>query len=161
MDIFKFAKQMEKEGEGYYRDLAKKTAVPGLREILTMLADSEVNHYRVFQNMEKQLPCKLPNTPFLSSAKAVFAQMKGEQKLIASDQTQIALYRKALDIEETSRDFYIEKAKQLENHEQKAVLMKIADQEKQHYQIVDNMIDLILAPELWLENAEWHHLDEY
>ena len=161
MDIFKFAKQMEKEGEGYYRELAKGTGAKGLKEILTMLAEAEAAHYRVFANMEKQLPAKLPDTPYLSSAKSVFAQMRGQREAIAADQKQIALYRKALDIEETSRDFYIEKAKQLENPEQKAALLKIADQEKQHYQIVESMIDLILAPELWLENAEWHHLDEY
>ena len=72
MNIFQFAKQMEKEGEGYYRELAKQTGAKGLREILTMLADAEANHYQVFANMEKQLPVQLPDTPMLERGKHLF-----------------------------------------------------------------------------------------
>ncbi|HEW78498.1 MAG TPA: rubrerythrin, partial [Phycisphaerales bacterium] len=39
MDIFKYAMQMEKDGEDYYRQLAQQTSNKGLQTILTMLAD--------------------------------------------------------------------------------------------------------------------------
>lgn len=47
MDIYEFAMQMEKEGEDYYRALAKDSASPGLVKIFTMLADEEVKHFKV------------------------------------------------------------------------------------------------------------------
>ena len=161
MNVFQFAKQMEKEGEGYYRELAQKTGARGLKGILTMLAEAELSHYRAFENMEKRLPAQLPDTPILTDAKAIFAQMRGEHETVAAEQKQIVLYRKALEIEKKSRDFYEKHAGEAASPDQKAAFLKIADQEKQHYRIVEAMIDLVMQPERWLENAEWHHLDEY
>ena len=54
MDIYEYAMQMEKDGEDLYREVASRTANKGLRTILAMLADAEVKHYKLFQNMKKR-----------------------------------------------------------------------------------------------------------
>ncbi len=53
MNIFEFAMQMEKDGEAYYRQLAHRTANTGLRTILTMLADEEVKHQKLFEQLKE------------------------------------------------------------------------------------------------------------
>ncbi len=53
MDIYEFAMQMEKDGRKFYLDLAKKTSNTGLKNILTMMADSEAKHYNVLLRMKR------------------------------------------------------------------------------------------------------------
>src|SRR3972149_1076231 len=34
-------------------------------------------------------------------------------------------------------------------------------EENKHYFILENIINFVSRPQTWLENAEWHHLEEY
>ena len=38
---------------------------------------------------------------------------------------------------------------------------KIADEEKRHQTVIENVIRFLDRPRQWLENAEWHHLEDY
>jgi hypothetical protein len=53
MDIFQFAMEKEKYSEQYYRKLARRAAYPGLKNILTMLANEEAKHYHVVEQMRE------------------------------------------------------------------------------------------------------------
>ena len=68
---------------------------------------------------------------------------------------------KAQDIEKKSRDFYTEKANEVKQEYQKDIFLKLAEEEKKHYFLLENIIDFISRPETWLENAEFNHLEEY
>jgi hypothetical protein len=37
----------------------------------------------------------------------------------------------------------------------------LADEEKKHMILMENLIEFVSRPDTWLENAEWYHLDEY
>ena len=54
MDIYKYAMQMELDGRHFYLDLAKKTNNTGIKNILTMMADSEAKHYNIILSMQKK-----------------------------------------------------------------------------------------------------------
>jgi rubrerythrin len=43
----------------------------------------------------------------------------------------------------------------------KEIFLKLADEEKKHYFLLENIIDFVSRPQKWLENAEFYHLDEY
>ena len=160
MDIYEYAMQMEKDGENYYRELAQKTPNTGLRNILTMLADAEVVHYNTFKKMNENLKVELPETTILRDVKNVFVMMKGSGELLNINLSQTELYKKAQDIEKKSEDFYLNKAKEVEDLSQKRILVKIAGEENNHYLILENIINFISRPEEWLENAEWYGLGE-
>ena len=160
MDIYEYAMQMERDGESYYRDLAAKTANKGIKHIFTMLADAEVIHYKVFSAMKKRDQLPSPDAPLLSGIKNIFERLK-EEGTGSVDMSQIALYRKAQDIEKKSRDFYLEKAEESKDKGEKATFLKIAREEKKHYLILENIIDFVDKPETWLEDPEWYHLEEY
>ena len=160
MDIYDYAMQMEKDGESYYRELSRKTVNPGLKSILTKLADAEVKHYEVFRSMKLNEDIPETETEILSHVKNIFVKMK-EQGETDVDVSQIDLYKKAQEIETKSRDFYLEKADEVENSRRGEIFLKIADEEKKHYLILENIIDFISRPSQWLENPEWYHLDEY
>ena len=160
MNIFEYAMQMEKDGENYYRQLAQRTANKGMRTILTMLADEEVKHYNTVEKMQTEKP-QLAETKILADAKNVFVQIKESGDSFDFDIKQTELYKKAQDIEKKSRDFYLDKADEVEEEYQKEVFLRLADEEKKHYFLLENIIEFVSRPETWLENAEFHHLEEY
>ncbi len=77
------------------------------------------------------------------------------------DISQIEVYKKAQDIEKKSIDFYLQKADEVKEHCQKGTFRKLAEEEKKHYFLLQNIIEFVSRPESWLENAEWYHLEEY
>jgi len=163
MDVFAYAMQMEKDGEQYYRELAQKSPDRGLARILTMLADQEVKHFEILQAMRKGKDAHVEAGTFRDDAKNLFQQMADAEASFDFSTPQIDLYKKAQEIEQKSRDFYLEKADQAGSPSAKEVLLNIAHEEKLHYDILGTMVELISRPEPgnWLENAEWYHTDTY
>ena len=160
MNIFEYAMQMEKDGENYYRQLVQQTANKGLRTILTMLADEEVKHYNAIERMKTREP-QMAETTILTNAKNVFVQIKESNEKFGFDIKQTELYKKAQDIEKRSQDFYLEKANETKKKYQKRIFQKLAEEEKKHYFLLENIIQFVSRPETWLENAEFFHLEEY
>ena len=159
MDIYEYAMKMEKDGEDLYRELASKTGHKGLTAILGMLADAEVRHYKLFLNMKNNEKVEMTDTTILNDVKNVFEKIK-EEKDFDVHVPEIDLYREAQEIEKKSREFYTEKAGEV-GDDKKGIFMKIADEEKRHYFIVENIINFVNQPNTWLENPEWYHLEEY
>jgi rubrerythrin len=151
--------QMEKDGELYYREIAAQTQNAGVKNILNMLADAEVKHFQMFQQMKDQEGLPVADEGYLSNIKNVFVELR-ERKRSLTNGTQKALYQKAQDLEKKTRDFYKEKAEEV-NSSQREILLKIADEEQKHFDILENLIMMLQRPENWLENAEWYRLEEY
>jgi rubrerythrin len=159
MNIYDYAMKMEKDGENLYRELASKTGHKGLTTILGMLSDAEVRHYKLLQEMKNNEKVEMTDSAILNDVKNVFEKIR-EEKQFDVDVSQLELYREAQEIEKKSRDFYMEKADEVGSY-RKEIFLKIADEEKRHYFIVENIINFVNRPDTWLENPEWYHLEEY
>jgi len=163
VDIFEYAKQMEKDGEKYYRELAAQCPVSGLKNILGLLADAEVDHYHTLVQMQRQEDVAYDEGTLRLDSKNIFAQMIDQGAKADFTASEIDHYRKAQDLEKKSRDFYLEKADEAPSPKVQEILRQIAEEERLHYQLLDSMIEFMSRPlpGNWLENAEWHHRDEY
>jgi len=162
MNIYKYAMKMEKDGENYYRELANKTEDIGLQNILKMLADEEVRHYNIIEQMMKsKASAELAETGILKKVKNIFIKIKGKNLVFNFDLPQINFYRKAQEIEEKSYKFYIEMSDKVEIESQRKVFLKLAGEEKKHMFLLENLVEFVSRPETWIENAEFNHLDEY
>ncbi len=159
MNIYDYAMQMEKDGEVFYRELADRSRNKGLKTILTMLADAEVKHYNLFQSMKTHEKILFSDSTISGDVKNVFIKMK-EEKLFDADVTQVELYKEAQGIEEKTRSFYLEKSTEVPAA-QKDIFLKIADEERKHFLILDRIIEFVNRPVYWLENPEWYHLEPY
>jgi rubrerythrin len=159
MDIYAFAMQMEQDGEQFYRKLATQSGNEGMRRILTMLAEDEVKHYRIVKAMADRSDAEMVSTTVLADARNVFAGLQGADFSLEGEQ--IELYREAQEIELKSQAFYEEKAGEVDDPAAKNLLLKIADEEKRHYFLLDNMVEFINRPYTWIENAEFNHLEDY
>lgn len=165
MNIFDFAMEKEKFSEEYYRQLAGKSGNKGLATIFNMLADEEARHYKIVSDMKKEITPDLAETKVLSDAKDVFAKMRESAQSFNFDVGETELYKKALEIEKQSWDFYLEKADEIAEARkeiaQKEIFLELAEEEKKHYFLLENIIDFVSKPQTWLENAEFYHLEEY
>jgi rubrerythrin len=162
MNIYKYAMQMELDGEKYYRDLAANATSAGMRKIFGMLADEEIAHFDILKrisNNDDQLD--QAETDVLQDAKNIFSRMQGEESNISPDADQVDLYRKAFKHEEDSYQFYLQKSEEAETEAEKRLLLKLAVEEKKHMHLIDNIIDFVSRPATWLADAEFNKLDDY
>lgn len=160
MDIFDYAMQMEKDGENYYRRLAESTANKGVKSIFSMLADEEVRHFNILKDAKFQTPQQIRESTILHDTRNIFTELKQSGERWNPDAEQKELYRKARDIEEKSRKFYLENAQHAAVG-QKEIFLKLAEEERKHYLLLENILQLVSRPESWLENAEFYHSEEY
>ena len=160
MEIFDHAMQMEKDGEAMYRGLAQRSDNPGTKNIFNMLADDEIKHYWVFEKMKKEENPEMADTQILASAKNIFTQLKEEGGL-DYDVPEIELYKKAQELEKKSEYFYRQISEKTGDPHQKEMLLRVAKEEKKHYFLLENVIDLVSSPKTWLENAEFSHFDDF
>ena len=161
MNVFDLAMEMEKDGEKYYRQLAEKTANSGMKNILDMLAEDEVKHFQVLQKLKASSQVELLSTPILSGSKNIFQQLYDNKNWDGIPVKQIDLYKKALEIETRSFNFYMEKARANTDPATKKMFFLIAEEEKRHEFLLDHIIQFVSRPQTWLENAEFNHLDQY
>jgi len=162
MNIYKYAMKMEKDSENYYRELANKTGDVGLQNILKMLANDEVKHYHIIEQMMKSdASAELAETGILKNAKNIFIEIKGKNIVFNFNLSQVDFYRKAREFEEKSYKFYLEMSDKVEIKSQKKLFLMLAEEEKKHIFLLENLVEFVSRPETWIENAEFNHLDDY
>jgi rubrerythrin len=165
MDVFEFALQMEQDGEKYYRQLVQESSSAGLKKIFTLLAEEEVHHYAIIEQLRRYSgPSEPEATQILQDVKNIFVEMKNSKQDWLIDMTKDTIaYSKAFALEEKSRIFYLEKSAEAQDEKVKVLLKVLAKEEGKHAAIMENIVEFVSRPEPgnWLENAEWHHLDEY
>ncbi len=160
MDIYKFAMQMELDGRHFYLDLAKKTENAGIKNILTMMAESEAKHYNVILDMQKNDKAEYSkDAEVLTKIKNIFTKMR-EEKEIDVDVSQVEFYKKALEIEADSEKFYLERADVEKDPHRKEIFLTLAKEEKGHCILLENIVNLVSQPDNWIENSEWYDIDD-
>jgi len=162
MNIYQYAMKLEKDNENYYNRLMSKTDDTGLQTILKMLADEEAKHFSIVEQMMKtDTYPELAETDILKNTKNIFVKIKGKKLKFNFDLVQTDFYRKAQEFEEKSYKYYLEMSDKVEAEAQKHLLLKLAEEEKKHIFLLENLVEFVSRPEIWIENAEFNHLDEY
>ena len=161
MNIFEFAKEKEKFSEHYYHELAEKTTHKGLKHICTMLAEEEAKHLKIVQEMQNQNSGIPAESHVLQNARKIFESMRNSSEKFDFKISELEMYQKARDIEQESKEFYLEKAEEVEDERQKNIFYKLANEEEKHYSIIDNICEFLDRPNWFLENAEMYLFDDY
>jgi rubrerythrin len=92
-------------------------------------------------------------------ATEIFRQFSKEDFL--AQESQLALYEEALEIELKSIEFYSEQHEAIADVKQKRALAKIIEEERRHYDLLDDIIVMVERPESWVEHAEFGVREEY
>lgn len=162
MDILAFAKNIEEQGIEFYSKLSRESPIEMLKGVFDTLADEERKHFELFSSLEKNVSVPtLKDSTVLGKAKDVFAAISTSFRMPEANYDYEAAYAKALELERESIRVYEDARSKVKDPSQQAVLEFITGQERAHARLLEKMIDFVRQPKIWLENAEWHHLDAY
>ncbi len=161
MNILEFALEKEKLSEESYLKLVQRTEVGGLKHIFSMLADEEAKHVQVIEEMIQDVSPILIETAVLARAKGVFEKIRESAEEFNFDADELEVYSQARGREAKSRDFYEEKAGEVDNPLGRETFEKLAAEEQKHFLLLDNVCDFVSEPVCYLENAEFVHLEDY
>jgi rubrerythrin len=158
MNVFDFAMKMELDGKAYYEKLSADTADVGLKGIFTRLAEDEQKHYETIQAIKTGINPEMAESTVLEKTKNLFEVLKGDKSVAATLNKSLDGYQYARKLEADSVTFYEDMAKQEDSPETILLLLRIANEEKKHYNILDNLCDFALAPQYFLEWGEFSNL---
>jgi len=162
MDVFAFAMKMEQDGKSYYLKLAAGSAISGLKTIFTMLADDEQKHYDAIQTMKDySVANNMADSAALEKAQNVFAQLIADKNTLTTMAEDLDGYIHAMKIEADSVRFYESAAEKEKDEKAKRILLQIAEEEKKHYNIVENIYEFVLKPKYFLAWGEFSNLKEF
>jgi rubrerythrin len=159
MDVYDKAIDIEIRGEKFYREIAAKAQSKGISSIFKMLADDEVEHRQTFEKMKENQPQQGTESVIEEKSAPIFKKLKKED--FEQESVQIDVYKKALEIEDQSIEYYQQLKEQQSDSQIKAILDRIIDEEKRHHNLVDNMIEHVARPEEWVEHAMFGRTETY
>ncbi len=162
MDVFDFAVQMETDAETLYHKLAAESPHPGIQEIFTGLAADEKRHKQIFQALkERQSPDTATDSKVLERAKNIFGQILSKKQEPPTAMANLDSYRYALSLEAEAVTLYSDAAKREPDGDLKKLLLRIAEEEQQHFNIVENIYNFVNAPNQYLAWREFSNLGEF
>lgn len=160
MNIFEFAMKMELDGKAYYQKLAAEATVAGLKTIFVRLAADEQKHYDTIKTLQSGVSGAMADSTVLEEAKNLFVDLTGDKNIVGSLKRSLDGYEHARKIEADSVRFYEDAAGKESNPDTARILLRIANEEKKHYNIMDNLYDFTLAPQNFLAWGEFSNLKE-
>lgn len=162
MDFFEFALEMEKKTIESYRALAEQCQNnEGVKNILLMLADDHEKHTKILSDMKNETAVEMEETDAFRKARVLFTNMQKEKDPFSCDIDQVKLYEDARDLVLQKIQLYSDVVEKIETDENRTIVKKIAEEEKKQAVVLENIIEMVRRPLTWLEDAEFHHLDEY
>lgn len=157
MNVFEYAIQMEVDGEKFYRELALENKDNDLKQVFTSLAEDEKNHAKIIK--EKQIGTSSSiEEGDVASVENVFTDATD---VVSEDYPieQLHAYRKALEMEKKSINLY--KKLLAEAPENKEIFEFLIEQEEDHYNIIEEIIEMLMRPQEWIESAMFGLRKEY
>lgn len=156
-----YAMQIELEGERLYRSFAKKSSSEELKTLFNWLADSEVNHYKIFMDMKSHSINSIEDDTLLKDIDNILCHVKEKNSKADFKFHQADIYSDILDIERKMACFYEQKAEESKDVKLKEVFHRIAQEEKRHQYIVENLIEFVNNPEIWLKEDKLKEILSY
>jgi rubrerythrin len=161
MNVLDFAMKMELQGKAFYVTQAETATVPGLKTILLGLAADEQKHFDVLKGLNEGRERPMANSRMLEQARTVFTEMLRRKDLLEELHEDVDAYKIGMKLEADSVRLYEDLASQAETPETAQLFLKLAGEEKKHFNILENICDFITRPKYYLQWEEYTNLHEY
>jgi len=155
MNALDFAIKMELDGEQYYRKQAEINIDNNLYSVCMMLANDETHHAQILTSMKERQSVELPDSDTLQKAKNVFNGLGEIEMALKPIPNQLDFYRIASEKETQSIALYSELLLKADNERDAEVYNYLISQEKQHFEVLDELAELLRHAEEWVESAEF------
>ena len=156
------ALQIEQTGYDYFRSLADKCSFnQGVRYILEMLAYEQEKLINRLMEWDKTNPGSSSSADFFANAKDVFYELKAKINDFSCEIDHLNLYRHARDSHQKALDTYVSLLSDIGDADSRSQWRGVIDLKKKQIILLDNIIELLMRPELWVESPEFTHLEDY
>jgi rubrerythrin len=152
---------MEEESRKLYEELATAATVPELKNLFTLLAASELEHRDALVKMKKDAKPSKAQFKSLDEAACVFQPLLAKRELMMELKNERDAYLNVVKEEEKEIGFYVESAEQTKDEAIREILLKIAEEERKHLNIVENIYSFVESPKNFLAWGEFSNLKEY
>ncbi len=161
MNVFDFAIRMEEESREHYEKLAAAARSQELKNIFALLADSEREHHEHLTLFKAGTEPNRAQSVVLERLKDRVHELV--EHLIPTDtlESDYDGYRHAIKAEEASIRLYDELAEQEPNATAAQLLRQLAEEERHHLEVVENIYDFVESPDTYLAWGEFSNLREY
>ena len=154
-DALGIAIRMEEEGIRFYSKAAGQAENGLVKKMFASLAKDEERHRAIFQEMAAQegvRPSRADELDKSSPAKRIQSIFKGaaakvKKSLRSTDEVQAIDI--ALGMEQKAYFFYSGAAKTVTDAQEKQILLKIAEEENEHFRILNDTRLYLTYPEMW------------
>ena len=161
MNVFDFAMRMEEESRAYYEKLATSARTKEMKTIFTLLADSEREHHEHLTLLKEGTDPRLSQSVVLERTKNFIDKLVDGLPSDGVLQSDDDGYRYAIKQEEQSIKLYEKLAEQEPNKEAANLLRRIADEERHHLEVMENIYDFVESPKTYLAWGEFSNIHEY
>ena len=161
MNIFDCAIKREEEARKYYEKLAAAAVVPELKNLFTMLSESEQEHHDALVKLQERSASLKIQFKVLQEAACHFKPLLVENDLKAEPFEASDAYKIIVNEEEEGVQFYVDLAAQTKDENTRKILLMIAKEERKHLSIIKNIYSFVESPKSFLASAEFSNLKEY
>ena len=161
MNILDCAIKMEEEAREYYEKLAEAATVPELKNLFSMLAAAEQELHDALVRLQGSIHPQKTQFKAMQEASCAFKPLLAKRDLMAGLKDDPDAYKHMVKEEEESVRFYEEQAGKAKDEGTRKVLLMIADEERKHLSIVENIYSFVESPKTYLAWGEFSNLNEY
>lgn len=155
MNTLDFAIKMELDGEQYYKKQAEINKENNLYSVCMMLAADEAHHAKILTLLKERGSVIMPESDTLQKAKNVFNGIGDIEMALKPIPSQLDFYRIASERESESIALYSEFLAEAKDQHEVEIFEYLIGQEKQHFEVLDILAELLRHAEEWVESAEF------
>jgi len=157
VNAFYFAMKMELDGKAYYEKMAEDTRLPGLKTLFMMLANDEQKHFETIRAIQTGAHSTMADSTILDGARNVFFDLKAENTILDGMDKGLAACMHAMKIEEDSERLYLDMAAKETNPDLAGIMLRLANEEKKHFIVLENLYDFTLRPKYFFDWQEFNN----
>jgi rubrerythrin len=155
-DAIKTAIQMEQDGYSFYKKTASQTSSDMGRTLFETLATDELLHLDIFQKLFENTISKNEWNELVKSSKKyanipVFPKDLKTDTDINPDANELDALRIAMDSEKAAIEYYTHIQDEIQETEIKDIIDEIINQEKNHYQLLEEEFNHINKTGFWFD----------
>ncbi len=152
------AQKLEIDGAEFYLDLAAGCASEAAAQMFRSFAADEQRHLRIVRDMAEGIGVDVGSMPTpREEMRTIFSEAAGRADAAAqASADEKEAVGVAMGMEKASFDLYTESAQEAEDDETRSLLERLALEENQHYEMLENTLEYLDASDqwfLWTEGA--------
>jgi rubrerythrin len=150
MDALEMAAKMETDAISFYTEAAKKTNYPAGKKMFLTITEDEKRHLEMIRQIIKGLNVTHKDVSPMKNMKTIFEAMKDEMlKKVAATDDELEAFKIAMQMEKEGKAFYEKSLAHAKTDKEKALLQRLIEEERQHYDLFANTYQFLSDTGNW------------